>query len=460
MAQQKEKRARRLAKLERHLQTLAGGNGSSPALQVPRGRLSAAAGAAGASAGGAAGVAPEVQAIYDLLNDASGYGALIHNMPSSEVHDVVDMALDNDNNIPWVYWDPSGTDPKPGPINDCYSGTNGNIFCSAWAWLHRSVLPIVYNYPEFSSFKIPNLQHQVGVLVGAQALAEARDTTMYVIDGDSWGRYAGGIDETDHWFKDDIVAAGHDPAVLTYRCWANDPASSCGQDADTCPWPYCWDDGLGGYSCGAHVGENGERWAAMFMNEGLTKEAMLRQCPWEDLSDAQTRSAYVGALNGFYDAALALQDAGQLGLPDGETFLDTEVDVDIGTDGEALDWFEDMLLAVVVQDNRCEQQIPGDSRCSDGTWYPDGEPDEEIQLWDSFLAACRLSDLLYRKQGRNVPVIAGRFLSNAVVVPDEWRGFRNGGDLFANEVWLEDYTSYCCSDDILQGQAPWHYACF
>merc|ERR1712228_719433 len=139
----------------------------------------------------------------------------------------------------------------------------------------------------------------------------------------------------------------------------------------------------------------------------------------------------------------------------------TEVDVDMGTNGEHLDWFEDMILAVTVQDNRCKEQIPGDNRRdpADGeTWYPNGDEDEQVT--DSFLAACRLSNLLHRKQNRNIPVIAGRFLSNAVVVPDEWRGFRNGGDSFANDQWLEDFTWYCCSDDILGEDAQWHYACF
>lgn len=185
---------------------------------------------------------------------------------------------------------------------------------------------------------------------------------------------------------------------------------------------------------------------------------MLRQCPWEGLHNEQTRQAYVGALNGFYDAVLDLQAAGQLGnLPDGSMYMDSEVDVDIGAGGESLGWFEDMIQAVVVQDNRCEQQIPGRAECSDSTWYPQG--DEAFQVLNSFLAACRLSDLLYRKQGRNIPVIAARFLSNAVVVPDEWEGFRNGGDFFANDQWLADFTSYCCSSDITQGEPAWHYSC-
>merc|ERR1712039_455625 len=50
-------------------------------------------------------------------------------------------------------------------------------------------------------------------------------------------------------------------------------------------------------------------------------------------------------------------------------------------------WFEDMIQAVVVQDNRCEQQIPGRAECSDSTWYPQG--DEAFQVLNSFLAACR-----------------------------------------------------------------------
>merc|ERR1712014_466422 len=70
--------------------------------------------------------------------------------------------------------------------------------------------------------------------------------------------------------------------------------------------------------------------------------------------------------------------------------------------------------------------------------------DEQAQMYEAKLQACRLSYSLIKSTGKqptDVPVMSANFLSNAVVT-DDWADYQSGAKTSGD--WLSDITCECC----------------
>jgi len=103
-------------------------------------------------------------------------------------------------------------------------------------------------------------------------------------------------------------------------------------------------------------------------------------------------------------------------------------------------YLNDNLLAVVVQVNKCEEQM-GDQSAMCSQYY-NGAGDEDVQIDSAIKAACRLGDAFNHLWGWYVPVLAGRFLSNAVVDKKAWQQIDDKGGITA-EDWMNEIN--CCA---------------
>jgi len=193
--------------------------------------------------------------------------------------------------------------------------------------------------------------------------------------------------------------------------------------------------------CYAAVGEDGSKWIDRFTYDSgsgvMDKSTTMQgQCQFETLSD--TRGAFENALGKFYQKAM--DNKGSLSTTESGMYLENEITMHINKDDLA-----NGIMAVTVQLNYCATQIPGsDADCAD-TWYPDlAGKDEQAQMYEAKLQACRLSYSLIKftgKQPTDVPVMSANFLSNAVVT-DEWAEYQSGAK--ASGDWLSDITCECC----------------
>merc|ERR1712157_421236 len=103
-------------------------------------------------------------------------------------------------------------------------------------------------------------------------------------------------------------------------------------------------------------------------------------------------------------------------------------------------YLNENVLAEVVQVTKCEEQMADkSSMCSQ---YYNGAGDEDVQLDSAINAACRLGDAFQHFWGWYVPVLAGRFLSNAVVDKTAWQQIDDKGGITA-EDWLNEID--CCA---------------
>lgn len=309
-------------------------------------------------------------------------------------------------------------------INDCWREDNQG--CSAWAYIQKDLMPIVYNYPSKQG---GGMQHAVGLMVDPNMVSD-KITKMHVIDGDTWHRLPGGIHESDP-LRHQVRDATHIP----YLCVPAPP------DNPTFTQHYdpFYNTGTGQFE--AYVGEKGEYWPQFFQDASLTKEyTMVRQCEFDYHLDGHW-DAWRGAMLAFYERAKEQVYTGKVGTadntPDWKLYLENEVNLNIyDADMDAL---SSSILAVTVQHNWCVEQLKYDHNreqlCSE--YYGDGE--EQI-IAASLKAACRLSNQLSHQYNRWIPVIQAGFLSNAIVDLDTWNNYASNG---ANaESYMEGYN--CC----------------
>jgi len=364
-----------------------------------------------------------------IFNDIDfGAGVLVHNMHFSDVNALMEVFDEHGDFQDWMVGD---TDL----VNDCHSDTNQDTSCSAWTWVKAGLQPMIYNYPMSAdseqSTGIPNLQHGVQIVVKAEDWFEAT-VKAHVVDGDTWSRKPAGInvdcnENCAPWqnggpFGDDFL----DDSTHTYTCVLVD------DDANPIS---CDDDG-----CYAAVGEDGSKWIDRFTYDsgsGVVDKSttMQGQCQFETLSD--TRGAFENALGKFYQKAI--DNKGSLSTTESGMYLENEVTMHVDKDD-----LTNSIMAVTVQLNSCAAQIPG-SAAGCTAWYPDlAGKDEQAQMDEAKLQACRLSYSLIKftgKQPTDVPVMSANFLSNAVVT-DDWADYQSGAKTSGD--WLSDITCECC----------------
>jgi len=355
----------------------------------------------------------EVQHIFNLINSPNG--VLVHSIQhGAEI--IAQMKAANGE----FKWDTKFGDGVRA-LNDCYR--YDNQYCSAWSFIQKDLMPMVYNYPLHG-----NMQHAVALMVDRKKV-EHMIQRMHVIDGDTWDRFPGGMHQ-----DDSLRYHGSEPKVSPYVCV---PISPPNANTSTHFDPF-YNESARRFE--AHVGENGEYWPQHFQDSKLTKKyTMVRQCHFEYGS----WDAWRGALAAFYARAKEQVLTGQVGnknnAPDGALYLENEVTLQINI-AEDFGSFGEGILAVTVQDNLCEEQLkPFDHRkefCSRLARH------NEIQVIEEGReAACRLSNQLSHQYRRLVPVIQARFLSNALVNLEAWNEFSSSG-AYA-EKYMEPYD--CCA---------------
>lgn len=324
-------------------------------------------------------------------------------------------------------------------INDCTStfldppDNYGIPHCSAWAFMKQGLVPMVYNYP-------PQSQHQVGIVVAnSQAVTEAV-TRMHVIDGITIGRYSDGADRVDVGSED--WDACKDTALnRRYVCAYEDIGPRhCADDAT-----HLW----------APIGSDGSYWADQFiMDSTLQKPDFNRwhsnqqQC--EFWSDSNGWTNFQNALQSYYDKVKHLSDEGL--LPDFDTdadngiYLENEVNMEKPVEDvrDLLLGDGQPLLAVIVQDNMCYDQLPASARerCSD---YYTNEDNENSMRHEAVATACRLRKQIQDNHHILLPVLnASGVLTNSIPDADRWQQYRESTDprdwLSANEIDCEKYS--------------------
>lgn len=249
---------------------------------------------------------------------------------------------------------------------------------------------------------------------------------MHVVDGDTWNRLPGGVDE-----DDSLKNLVPDPDQIPYVCVPAPP-----DDPSNNPF---FNQETGQFE--AYVGENGEYWPQFFQDEGLTKTyTMVRQCEFDYHLDGHWK-AWRGALLEFYERAKEQVFTGKIGTanntPDNELYLENEVNMKLNS--ADMDALSPGILAVTVQNNLCVDQLKYDQTreelCSN---YYDGS--EQQVIAESLKAACRLSNQLSHQYDRGIPVIQAGFLSNAIVDLDTWNNYATNGA--SAESYMERYD--CC----------------
>jgi hypothetical protein len=254
--------------------------------------------------------------------------------------------------------------------------------------LRSDVLPLVFNYPDSSS---SGSMHPIDLLFDPWQLQDSYSIkAMFVVDGDTL-HYPWGGD--------------HHPACRVSSGW---------------DWPSDFNAAGGTFDA----------------NDIYT--AMVDQCHFSLEQDAN----WAGFWGNFIDARKAalrtIRDGGTL-EPDGASYLEPEIDMEISDDAAWDSMYTNALKAVVVQTNYCKEQLGStdaiDKYCTDA--------DENSVVRLAKLGACRVALQIKQDTGNDVPVIEANLLTNSMYNQGAWEQFRSGDDYIANP---EDYMQYydCC----------------
>jgi hypothetical protein len=358
-------------------------------------------------------VEKEVQHIFDLINSPNG--VLVHSIQhGAEI--IAQMKAAGGE----FKWDTKFRDGVRA-LNDCYR--DDNRYCSAWVFIQKDLMPMVYNYPLWG-----NMQHAVALMVDRKKV-EHMIQKMHVVDGDTWHRLPGGVH-----LDDSLKYLVSDPKYSPYVCVPTPPRNA---NTNTHYDPF-YNESTRRFE--AHVGENGEYWPQYFQDARLTKKyTMVRQCHFE----YGAWDAWRGALAAFYAQAKEQVFKGQVGnknnAPDGALYLENEVTLQINV-AEDIGSFGGGILAVTVQDNLCEEQLKPYDHRKEFCFGLHGSNEMQV-IEEGREAACRLSNQLSHQNHRLVPVIQARFLSNALVNLDAWNEFSSTG-AYAGR-YMEYYD--CCA---------------
>jgi hypothetical protein len=355
-----------------------------------------------------------VASAFGLINSENG--VLVHGIAGGAA---INGAMDGNGG--WFDWSTQFGDIRA--INDCWRQDNQD--CSAWAYIQKDLMPILYNYPDQGG----GMQHAVGLMRDRNSVSD-RITKLHVIDADTWHRLPGGVHE---W--DSLKDAVQDATNIPYVCV---PAPPDNGDITKHYDPF-YNKEAGQFE--AYVGKNGEYWPQIFQDVRLTKKyTMIRQCNFDYHVDGHW-DAWRGALFAFYERAKEQVFSHTVGdadnTPDKNLYLENEVNVNLNA--ADMDEWSSGILAVTVQDNWCVDQLKYDwtreELCS--AYYGDSEGQV---IAESLKAACRISNQLSHKYERWIPVIKAGFLSNAIVDLDAWNNFAANGA--SAESYMEGYD--CC----------------
>ena len=404
-----------------------------------------------------------------IKDELNGYGVLVHGMGGGSV--VLNAYTKGD-----LDWD-SMTDKW---IMDCASGNSlaetvaeGITYCSAWSFLQKGLVPMIYNYPSNEDGRH---QHSLGLVVrsGTQ-FDQNRVTRMFAVDGYTEGRGGyqgqGGVSTSD-------VDAWKTACPVWPKAYENTQLWCVFRSPDQ-DWQSCnYNDQV----FEIPVGPNGENWADIFMYENYGQPETLmsarntneRQCQFKPEDFDQWRTA----LNSMYDKAKyqlvddpapgasypqewAVNLPNDPNTPDENLYLENELVMETkGSDLMAGLKQDQSLLGVWVQtDPKCtialgwndlQHQTNGkiktteqvcDAAYAGESSAPCGDGDiEDCQIQQSIQAACKVADQLTREGlmgGNKVPVLMATFPTNSV--PDvqqweRWRADEYGQDIFYKQV--------------------------
>lgn len=367
-----------------------------------------------------------------VFQQIRGDGVLVHNLGTGED---VNQAMDCDDEglnckIDWY--------SHPDLINDCNGMGKGERPgtinpCSAWAFFQNQpvpgtqLVPMAYNYPS------AGLNHQVALMVDITDQTWPLITRAHVVDGDTWSRLDNGVHVT-NW------AGGWDkvcPDAKAFKCIPQDPVGEyqCTRNSDS-----------GEYEILLNVGGDGEGWADRFMSADdgsgvqlLDKEiTMIQQCEF----GPENWDAFVGALDSFYRKAQELQAQGTLSLPDQQTYLEPEINMESSVE-ELMPVLDGALLAVVAQTNTCLEQVvnlgaAGAKKFCDAQ---EAGMDETAQIEAAKLAACRLSGQ-FTTNDRWIPAMYSTAQTNTFVDTESWSCYLSG------DCGPVDYLQWldCCGE--------------
>jgi len=300
----------------------------------------------------------------------------------------VDDMLGDDGRINWL--SDKSFDKAYYVINDCqYNADASQPSCSAAAVLRSDILPIVFNYPSGSG---SGSMHPIGLLFDPWQLQDAYSIkAMFVLDGDT----------------------NHHP-------WQNDhPACRLASGWD---WLSDYDAAGGSFDTNA------------------VYTAMEKQCYFSLEQDPNWAGFWGNFIDARKAALRAIRD-GSFGEPDGASYLEPEIDMEISDDAAWDSMYNTALKAVVVQTNYCSEQLGSTDAINKYCTDTDAEEASVIQV--AKLGACRVALQIKQDTGNDLPVIEANLLTNSMYNHDAWEQFRSGEDYLANP---EDYLQYydCC----------------
>jgi hypothetical protein len=322
-------------------------------------------------------------------------GALLHTIGTAQD---INGFFKNGGSIDWL--SAKSYDGMAYIINDCqFNADQSQPPCMASALLRSDVLPIV-----FTNLLQTGGVHPIGLLFDPWQLKETYGIkAMFVLDGKT----------ADHpWWQDPDKGGYHRPCVNpTGPDWMSDYDAQGNSFVPT--------------------------------REGIGA-AMLQQCYFSLEQDANWAGFWGNFINSrkAFEESIRDADLSASGtMPDGATYLESEIDVEIQTDADWDSVYRNALKAVVVQTTPCQDELRGGMTLDVYCEKPD---DEDATIRDAQLGACRVALQVKRDTGNDLPVIEASLLTNQMKVSQAWEQYRVDDSYYlANpEQYLQYYD--CC----------------